>query len=435
MAKKIIKINHLAKMEGHASFEGAILDGKMGEAKMITEEGARLIEGTLIGRHYSEAPTITSRICGICPIVHHITAVKAMEACFDVEVSEAVVMLRKLLELGQIIHSHTLHLFFLSLPDFLDYDDDMKMAGTYPREAQMAIDIRKWAMDLCGLIGGRTTHPLTNMVGGFRKWPGEKDLENFLEGSGDILEMALKIGQMFRDLDYPDFDNPSDFISLSSDNEYAIYNGNVKILALKPDLLKKVIDGQVRIISVKKFMHNIEEIERPYEMVKRTHWQGKPFFNGALARVNINKDLLNEEALRLLETTEIELPTCNTFYNVLAQAIEVIHCIEEIRNLLRELRKINFLETKNSEFKVKAGKGVGAVEAPRGTLYHYYKVGADGYIKDCNIITPTAQFLAKLEDDLKVFLPDTLEMSDSERRREIKMMIRAFDPCISCATH
>lgn len=435
MSKKIIKINHLAKMEGHASFEGKILAGEISEAHIITEEGARLIEGTLIGRHYSEAPTITSRICGICPIVHHLTACKALEECFEVQVSSEVVMLRKILELAQIIHSHTLHLFFLSLPDFLNYDDTKKMAGRYPNEAQMAIDIRKWATDLCLLIGGRITHPLTNMVGGFRKWPEENDLEKFLDGSGDILEMALKIAQLFRDLDYPKFDNPGNFIALSNDNEYAIYDGEVRIWETKKNLAKKIFGKQMKNYEVIKFIKLIKEVELPNEMVKRVKYKGKPFFCGALARININKFLLNEEATKFLKTTNIDFPTNNIFYNVLAQAVELIHCIEEIRNLLRELKKINWLNARNAIFKIKAGKGVAAVEAPRGTLYHYYETDKDGYIKNCNIITPTAQFLAKLEDDLNVFLGDVKNLPDLERRNKIKMMIRAFDPCISCATH
>ncbi|MDD3887393.1 MAG: Ni/Fe hydrogenase subunit alpha [Patescibacteria group bacterium] len=435
MPKKIIKINHLAKMEGHASFEGKILAGEISEAHIITEEGARLIEGTLVGRHYSEAPTITSRICGICPIVHHLTAVKALEKCFDVRVSSEVVMLRKILELAQVIHSHALHLFFLSLPDFLNYDDTKKMAGRYPNEAQMAIDIRKWATDLCLVIGGRITHPLTNMVGGFRKWPEEENLEKFLDGSGDILEMAQQIAQLFRDLDYPKFKNLGNFIALSDDTEYAIYDGEIKIWETKKNLVKKIFGKQMKGIEASKFVKKIKEIELRNELVKRVNYNGKPFFCGALARININKYLLNEEAAKFLETANIDFPTSNTFYNVLAQAVELIHCVEEIRNLLRELKKINWLDVKNASFKVKAGQGVAAIEAPRGTLYHYYETDKKGYIKNCNIITPTAQFLAKLEDDLSVFLSEFKNLSDIEREKKIKMMIRAFDPCISCATH
>lgn len=435
MSKKIIKINHLAKMEGHASFEGKILAGEISEAHIITSEGARLIEGTLVGRHYSEAPTITSRICGICPIVHHLTAVKALEECFEVKVSSETIMLRKILELAQIIHSHTLHLFFLSLPDFLNYDDTKKMAGKYPDEAEMAISIRKWATDLCLVIGGRITHPLTNMVGGFRRWPEEENLEKFLDGSGDILEMALQIAQLFRDLNYPKFNNLGNFIALSSDTEYAIYAGEVKIWETKKNLAKKIFGKQMKGIEASKFVKKIKEIELQNELVKRVKYNGKPFFCGALARININKYLLNEEAVKFLETTNIDFPTSNTFYNVLAQAVELIHCVEEIRNLLRELKKVNWLDAKNSSFKVKAGKGVAAIEAPRGTLYHYYETDKNGYIKNCNIITPTAQFLAKLEDDLSVFLSDVKNLPDLEREQKIKIMIRAFDPCISCATH
>lgn len=157
-----IQINHLAKMEGHASFVGEIIKtGVVKQAQIDTEEGARLIEGILIGRHFSEAKTVTSRICGVCPVVHYLTALQAMERALGIKPRDIDIAIRKLMEASQIIYSHALHMFFLSLPDFLDYDDDLKMAGKYPKETQIAIEIRQWSIDLQRLTGGRTVHPLS----------------------------------------------------------------------------------------------------------------------------------------------------------------------------------------------------------------------------------------------------------------------------------
>jgi len=420
-----IQINHLAKMEGHASFVGEIIKtGEVKQAQIDTEEGAKLIEGILIGRHFSEAKTVTSRICGICPVVHYLTALQAMERALGIKPRDIDVAIRKLMEASQMVYSHALHLFFLSLPDFLNYDDDLKMAGKYPKETQIAIEIRQWSIDLQRLTGGRTVHPLSPEEGGMKRYPKKADLENLLAQADKIISKTITFAKFFAKLNYPKFHRETEFIALSKKNEYAYYDGN---LASNKKLN----------ISSEKFYHHIEEIDRPYNLVKRTHWQGSPYFVGALARINLNHQYLHSEAKKILKNLNPQLPCYNTFYNVLSQGIELVHFAEEIKLQLQYIIK-NYQAcdvNKNIKFKIKAGQGVGAMEAPRGTLYHYYEIDSRGYIKDCNIISPTAQFLANLEADLKVYLPDTLKMKQAERERRIKQLIRAYDPCISCATH
>ncbi|MBU0670745.1 nickel-dependent hydrogenase large subunit [Patescibacteria group bacterium] len=407
-----IEINHLAKMEGHASFVGDIVNDNMAEAKMKTEEGARLFEGILVGRNYWEAPIIVQRICGICPVVHGLSAIKAMEECFDVKVHKDIIVLRKVMELLQLIHSHTLHLFFLSLPDFLDFDDDIKMAGKYPKESQLTLDVRKWSLEMLENIAGRVVHNLSIEVGGFKKWPDEVRMLEMLEMLDEILEKSIKFAGLFAKLKYPDFKRETRFFCLMNKKEYAIYDGKVE----------------------NKFFENIKELEQPGELVKRVLYMDEPFFCGALARVNNNYKLLNPQAKKYWDSLDIKLPTYNLFNNIPAQATEVIHCIEEINKLLKPLLKKG-IKKENIKFKVKAGKAFGAVEAPRGTLYDFYNIDAKGKIKHCNIITPTAQFLANLEADLKVFLPTTLKLTKKQRQKKILQLIRAYDPCISCATH
>lgn len=412
-------------MEGHASFVGDIIStGEVKQACVQTEEGSRLIEGILIGRHYSEAKIVTSRICGVCPVVHYLTAVQAMERALNIKPREIDIKIRKLLEASQIVYSHALHMFFLSLPDFLNFDDDIKMAGKYPAETQIAIEIRQWVVDLQHIVAGRTIHPLTIEEGGMKKYPLKKDLEELLKRADDIINKTIILANFFAKLEYPKFNRETEYIALGKKGEYAYVDGNL-------------VSNNKLNITEEKFYHNIQEIDRPYNLVKRTHWQGNPYFVGALARLNLHGKLLYSKAKKIYLNSNIKFPSNNTFYNVFAQAIELVHFAEEIKKQLKDII-LNFKECnikKNVKYKIKAGKGVGAIEAPRGTLFHYYELDKKGYIKDCNIITPTAQFLANLEADLKVLLPDTLKLNKHERERRIKQLIRAYDPCISCATH
>lgn len=420
-----ITINHLAKMEGHASFVGEIIkQATVAKACVETEEGARLIEGILVGRHYSEAKIVTSRICGVCPVVHYLCATQAMEHALGIKPRSRDLAIRKLLEASQIVYSHALHLFFLSLPDFLDYDDDLKMAGAYPGETQLAITIRTWAIDLQRIVAGRTIHPLTVTEGGMLRFPEKIALMDLERRATKILAQAMIFAKFFSKLKYPKFTRETEYLALVDEESYAFYSGDLG-------------SNSSAVIPAEKFYHNIHEIERPYQLVKRTHWQGAPFMVGALARLNLNARFLNPRAKIILAKSGVNFPSSNSFHNVLAQAIEIVHFVEEMQKLLKQIIK-NYNAWKkaaNLPVVVKAGKGLGVIEAPRGTLYHYYELDAEGYITHCNIITPTAQFLANLEADLKVLLPKTLKLSAPERERRIKQLIRAYDPCISCATH
>jgi len=414
-----IQINHLAKMEGHAGFVGHILDGNVGKAKIETQEGARLIEGMLLGRNYMDAPIITSRICGICPVVHNLTAINSLERALGVKVSKQTENLRKLMQYSQIIHSHGLHLFFLSLPDFYGILNDLQMIKKQPQEADMAISIRRWATDLIRLVGGRTVHPITSEVGGFKTLPAQVDLDALKDRLPDLIDRATKLVKFFIKLNYPELDRKTEYICLYNEKEYAIFNGDIKSS-----------DGEI--ISSTKFSKKITEIKKQYEAVKKAKLSGNSFMVGAIARLNNNHQQLNPKAKELLKLSNLKLPTYNSFHNILAQAVELVHMLEESQKILNDLKIKNEEQVK---YEMKACSAVAAMEAPRGTLFHYYRLDKDGIIQDCNIITPTAQFLYNLEDDLAKYLPDIKNMTAKERREKIRLLIRAYDPCISCATH
>lgn len=421
MAKKIIKINHIAKMEGHTGFVASILAGEVKKAKLETLEGARLIEGILLGRDYFEVPMITGRICGICPIVHFLSATQAIENAFGVKVSEQTTILRKILELAQIIHSHALHLFFLSLPDFFDIENDLNFIKKFKKETKATLRVRQFALDLVELIGGRIVHPLTIEVGGFKKLPATEEINKLLKNYSAFLQDAIFIAEFATKIKVPKFSRPTQFIALFDKKEYEVLEGDV-------------IASSNKKYKVKDFYKLIEEFHQPFEKVKRVNLGDKPYFTGALARLNLNFDQLNPQAKKIWKNTGIVLPCYNIFYNVIAQAVEIVHCLEEIKKLLGQLGKI---DQKNIKVKVKprAGEGYSAVEAPRGILFDYYKLDKNGKILDANIITPTAQFLANLEADLKAYLPNVYNLPLKQRRSKIRTLVRAYDPCISCATH
>jgi coenzyme F420-reducing hydrogenase alpha subunit len=425
-----IRIKHLARIEGHAGFIGHLLNGDVKRAKIEVSEGARLIEGILVGRHFSEAPIITARICGICPVIHNITSIKAIEDAFGIKVKPEIELLRKLMLVAQWIHSHTLHLFFLSLPDFLNYSSDLSHLKKYSRQTQWALNIREFGNKVIEVVGGRAIHPIATEVGGFKKYPAKSELETLYRQSAKVLSEAVKLANFFKKLKYPEFKRPTTFVSLHNTRDYAIYDGKIKVNPPTPSLEQHSASS---IRDPEMFFRLLRESHEKGEVVKKVKYGQQVYMVGALARVNNNVVWLNKEAKKVLRGhTNM---ACNTFYNVLAQAVEVVHGVEECQKLLRALMRMRFDADKNTKIKIRAGVGLATCEAPRGTLYHYYEIDKNGLIKKCNIIPPTAQFLNNIEEDLKIWLPQIKKLSAKERENKIKMLIRAYDPCITCATH
>jgi coenzyme F420-reducing hydrogenase alpha subunit len=421
--KKIIKINHIAKIEGHASFLGKLMDGKIKEAKIETEEGARLVEGVLLGRKFSDAPVITARICGICPVVHNLCSIKAMEAALDIKVTPATIILRKLMKYGEIIHSHGLHFFWLSLPDFYKVKNDLDFIKRAPKETALAVKIRAYGIALVKIIGGRTIHPMASKVGGFKKSPSEEELKELLKQYHETMYAIWRLVVFFKKLKYPNLENKKEFISLGSKKEYPVYDSN-----------RIVSDAGLK-MPVEQFYKNIQE--RTYdefgkELVKRATFKDRPYMVGALARINNNYSQLNKEAKKVFKDLGFKIPVNNSFYNILAQVVEVAHLIEESKKLIQQYLKLRNKQ-KDIKFDIKAGFGVAEVEAPRGMLFHAYELNNSGKIVNCNIISPTDQLLNVIEKDIQEL--DLKGLRRNEKKDLIRFLIRAYDPCISCATH
>jgi len=437
-----IQIDHIAKIEGHASFVADIINGDVKKARLEIDEGARLIESILIGRHYEEAPTITSRICGVCPVVHNLTSIRAIEMALNIKIDSQTILLRRLMMAGQLINSHCAHLFFFSLGDFFGIANDLELIKKYPEMTKNVLRLRDFGNKLIEVIGGRTIHPLTPTIGGFRKLPKIENLKALLKDCEKILNSTIEIVEFFVKLDYPKFNHSAIHASLSSTKDYAIYDGEIKInnkTQKKEEFIKHIREFQLADSAIKSTKIYVSN---------KNGGDEKTYMVGALARMNNNHKRLNQTAQKILKHSKIKLPCKNPFYNIFAQAIELIHCIEEAQKILKIILKnglkekffLRYTQDKLSsnnkiDNEARAGKGFAITEAPRGILYHYYEIDERGLLKNVNIITPTAQNLSRLEDDFMEFLPEIKNLPPKEQKEKIKMLVRAYDPCLTCATH
>lgn len=420
MTKKY-KLDHIAKIEGHAGFVGSILDGKMEDAKLEVKIGIRLFERLVINRPFEDIPVMVARVCGVCPVVHHLTSIKALEKAMDIKPSVQTIKLRKIMQHGQLIHSHSLHVFFLALADFFKLKHDVDLIKKFPDYTETALKVRDYGNNIVRKIGGRAVHPVSSVVGGFLKLPSKETLQELLDEQKEVLKIVSELGELFSKLNYPNFERKTEYVTLQNKNEYAIYEGDV-------------ISNMGLKVEPSDYESHVEEIHKPFEVVKRVKRDGREIFVGALPRINNNYNKLSPGAKKLIKNSGFKFPNYNTFLNVFAQVVEIVHCIEETGEWLKEL--LDSKQTKAiTDYKVKAGKGAGIIEAPRGILYHYYEVDKQGIVRNSNIITPTAQFISNLEKDVEAFFPQTKNMTNENRRRKIQMLIRAYDPCMTCTVH
>ncbi|MBW6441093.1 Ni/Fe hydrogenase subunit alpha [Patescibacteria group bacterium] len=418
-----IQIDHIAKMEGHAGFVGHIVKGKVKKAQVEVEEGARLIESLLVGRSYEDVPVITSRICGLCPVIHGITSIKALEQAFDITPTKETVILRELMLAGQIIQSHVLHIFFLSATDYFKNRDGLDLAGENPEFAKKVLTLRDFGNNVIKLIGGRAVHPLTPKVGGWHKIPNKEILSQIETESKKVLPYSKLLVDFILSLDMPNFKRKTEYIAHKpkEKGKYSSYYG-------------KMYSLEGWIADEEKFRNEIKEQQIDGTVAKLAKRAGGSYATDALARLHINRENLNPNAKRTLKSTGLEFPLYNPFYNTLAQAIEVIHYVEECRKLAGELESSN-LKNINTKFEVKKGFGSALLEAPRGTLYHSYDIDEKGIVTRADVMTPTAQLLVNLNDDLKRYLPHIKKYKKERRELEILKLIHSYDPCISCSTH
>jgi len=419
----MLQEEYIAKIEGHGKLN---IDYKNQKANLIIDESERLIEGIVLGRPYCDAPFITSRICGVCPIAHNLASITALENALKISVNRQTEILRKILLSGQMIQSHALHLYFFALGDYLNVDSTLTLAKTRPEIFASAIKLKTTSDHIADVIGGRNVHPTTTVAGGFLKIPDKTKLEKLLEECQDVFIHALKTVKLFLSFTYPDFQKVTKYLALSSARGYATISDTVETsnsLAFK----------------VKNYTKYVKEKVINGMPAKVSTLQGNNFMVGALARLSLHSSRLNPKAKELFRESLNKIgafPAFNSFHNNFAQSIEIVHFLEEAMNLIKKLlNDKNYKYIPPVDFKIRACYGFGAIEAPRGILYHFYELDKSGKIKNCNIITPTAQSLNNLSEDANELLKQFARYSKDRQSKLVEQLIRAYDPCITCSVH
>ncbi len=413
---KTIKLDHISKIEGHAQLIVKIDRGKIKKADIKVVEGARFFEAIVKGRKYDEVSVLTSRICGTCSPIHVVTALKAVENAFNIGVSEQTKLLRELMVLGSVIQNHICHVYFLTLPDYLGYESAIQMAAKYKEEVKRALRLKELGNHIVAVVGGREVHPMTPRIGGFSKLPERKELDKLLEKLKRLKEDAVKTVLFFKNLNYPRFLKQTRYFALKSDR-YDYLNGSISCV------------GGV-FFPTKDYINHFKEYFDEGSTAKHVVVEGKSYMVGALARLNNNYENLSKDAKDLLK--DILLPYYSPFMNIVAQTIEVVYCFDRCIEILENLE---LKEEELPKIEVKESRGIGVSEAPRGILFHDYTFDKNGLVVKANIITPTAQNLRNMEEDIKAFLPSILNNKKEKIILNLEKLIRAYDPCISCSAH
>ena len=418
-----IHTEYIARVEGHGKIKINVKEGKIEELLLEIPESPRFFEVMFSGRSHYEVARLATRICGICAVGHCTASLQASEKALGVVVSEQTHMLRRLNLHGETIQSHVLHVYFLVAPDFLGVPSVIPLAESHPEVVKRALRMKKLANDLCCTIGGRHIQPITPVINGFTKLPTAQSLQKLrhrLEDSFVDLEATVELLKTFK---IPKFERSTEYISLHNDDEYAFYDG---------DILSSTSGS----IPPERYLEKIKEHMIKHSTAKHatSGESGKTFMVGALARFNNNHHQLRHKAQAVAKALGLHAPCHNPFMISVAQLVETVHCIEDAVHIIDHLL-VNGIQQEDRDYKLRKGQGVGAVEVPRGTLYHDYSYDAQGNVTAANCIIPTGQNLANIEEDIRAFVPQILDKSKEEITLFLEMLVRAYDPCISCATH
>ena len=421
---KSIVIDRVCRVEGHGGITVKIKDGKVAEVNMDIFEGPRFFESLVVGRTYDEVAPILMRICAICSAAHTVTSLMAVENAFGITISPQTRLLRELLLLGGNIESHPLHLFCLVIPDFLEYPSAIAMAARYPNEVKMGLGLKKLGNTIQEAVGGRAIHPVNAVIGGFKKLPAQKELLDIKEQLKRGLEQSLAAVDIVSGLQIPGFcSSPVTYAALLSDGPgYSLFGDKIVLST-----------GENKAISMYKEICNETVVSHSH--AKQSRFKDKPFAVGALARLILNGKKLSGEAKKAGEKLLKSSISENILYNNSAQAVEMVYSIERSIEIIDELVRMRIKEEKPLAFKVRAGAGTGAAEAPRGTLYHSYSFDEKGRLTKADVITPTAQNLANIEKDIRASVENLINEPRDTLASKLEMVVRAYDPCISCSVH
>jgi coenzyme F420-reducing hydrogenase alpha subunit len=418
---RTIRTDYLARVEGEGGMRVRMRGTKVVDVQLKIYEPPRFFEAFLRGRQFTEAPDITARICGICPVAYQMASCLAMESLCEVEVSGQLRALRRLLYCGEWIESHTLHIFMLHAPDFLGVPSAVELAKINPELVEMALRLKKIGNEVMRVIGGREVHPINVKVGGWYKTPSRAQLDAIVPDLEWAKASAIATVGVVAGLDFPELEQDYEFVALDADGEYPIDRG------------ARLISNRGLDIPISEFYDHVveEHVEHSNALHARLRERGS-YLVGPLARYALHRGLLSPDALAVADEVGLEPIVHNPFRSIIVRAVELVHACDEALRLIAAYEEP---AAPALEVVPKAGWGHGASEAPRGVLYHRYRLGPDGGILDAKIVPPTSQNQRSIEEDLFAFVSAHAELPEEELRLRCEQAIRNYDPCISCATH
>lgn len=417
---KTIKVNHLARVEGEGALFVNIEGDKVSEVQLKIFEPPRFFEALLRGRNFSEAPDITARICGICPIAYQMSSVQAMEDVLQIKVDGQLAALRRLLYCGEWIESHTLHIYMLHAPDFLNFPDAIKMAQKFPEEVKRGLRIKKAGNSIVSFLGGREIHPINVKVGGFYKLPEKRALDELVDELKWARDAAIETVRWVSHFPFPDFERDYEFVSLVHPELYPFDIGRIHS--------NKGMD-----IEANQFDQWIEEYQVRYSTANQARIKQRgSYLAGPLARYALNYERLSKIAKEAAQEIGFPKVCRNPYKSIIVRALEVVHAFDEAIRIIENYEKPS---SASVAIQLQEGVGFGCTEAPRGILYHRYEIDKDGLIKSANIVPPTSQNQRMIEEDLYEYLKDHVEQTEEELTVKCEQIIRNHDPCISCSAH
>ena len=407
-----VRVDPLTRVEGLGRAVVFTEGEEVKDVRLEIFEPPRFFEKLLLGKRPDQVVDTVARICGLCPVAYQMTAVEAFEKVFGVEVPSHIRRLRRALYCGEWISSHAAHVFFMHLPDFFERESFLELAKERRDLIEAGLRIRKAGNSIIEALGGRHIHPVNIRVGGFYRLPSEKAIEGVIEEVERANEVAWEVLEEFLSLNYPEVNKDRVFVSLGGSEDYPIMEG-------------KVVSSEGMEIKKEEYEENFEEYQLPHSTALYSRFKdGRSYEVGALARVNNNFERLPQ---RIREKVRGHLPSSNPFKSILARTVETIYALEEAKRILERTE----LREPYVEFEVKEGEGVGITEAPRGILFHRYRVNGEGIVEFSKIVPPTSQNQRAMEEDLLL----GLRVLKGDLERNVEKLVRNFDPCISCASH
>ena len=417
---RTIRTEALARVEGEGAMQVKIRGGEVENVELQIYEPPRFFEALLRGRDFKEAPDITARICGICPVAYMTSAFNAMENALDAEVGKEIRALRRLMYCGEWIESHALHVFLLHAPDFFGFDSAWQMARDHRDVVEGALRVKAMGNEILRTIGGRAIHPINPRVGGFYKAPARSDLEALVPGLEESRDFMGVAAGFLTGLDFPDFEQDYEFVALRDPDRYAIEDG-------------RLVSSSGLDIGPGEYEEHFSEQHVPHSTALQSRMSdGGTYFLGPMARYSLNYEQLSDGARKAAEAAGLGPECRNPFKSILVRAVELIHAFDEALALIASYEPP---EPPAEVPQPRASAGCGWSEAPRGMLWHRYRLEADGSIAEARIVPPTSQNQARIEQDLLEFVKPRVDLPDERLQWECEQAIRNYDPCISCSTH